>query len=638
MSNYCRWVAACGLLIGCGGDGATMDMGEPPPPPICKTPTGTPAQPWFTEITAEVGLAPSADLTPLGTIVTVGDFDGDGFPDMVSSIWTAMRETPGGMRGHFLFMNRPNPSGAGRVFVDATADSGIMATRDGVGGRCFGGSSAADLDNDGDIDLILCNGPDDTGMLTDACDAFLNDGSGHFTLAPSSGLDRTGPFWEVNAVYLDFDHDGVIDFLPGTMADWPNDPGIPNVGPKLFKGIGDGTFSDVATQVGLPDVDGDEALDQNWPTAMNVLACDIDSDGDDDLIYTDYGRIYNQAFIYDGGKFTEKAIPLGIASDDRVDYSDDESYRCWCQAHPGACPKDVPPPSYAPICTAFGRTDGRGWIPGWSDQPGHLGGNNFGITCGDIDNDGDIDLMTAEIRHGDVGSASDPSELLYNDTPVGMPLGKYRRPGNLATGLDRHEQGIFWNEGDMTPVFHDFDLDGRKDIYLASSDYPGTHGWMWHQKSDGTFEDVSTASGTAQKSVQGIAFVDLDGDGDLDLIAGTSTFRNVAPTNALRVYRNQVGQDQNLTTIKLVGLGAGHANRQGVGARVTVTAGGVTQVQEALSRPTPVLTFGLGAACTIDKLEVRWPNADHTVSTYTNVLANYPVEIHEGSSTVKYIH
>src|SRR5262249_52432548 len=108
-----------------------------------------------------------------------------------------------------------------------------------------------------------------------------------------------------------------------------------------------------------------------------------------------------------------------------------------------------------------------------------------------------------------------------------------------------------------------------------------------------------------------------------------------AKTNAIHVYRNNIGQDSNFTAVRLVGLGAGQSNRDGLGARETVNAGGVSQVLEVTSR-TPIANFGLGSACKADSIEVRWPNAKNTVTTYKNVLANYPIEIHEGKPNVVY--
>jgi hypothetical protein len=380
-------------------------------------------------------------------------------------------------------------------------------------------------------------------------------------------------------------------------------------------------------------VNGSPALSTSFRQTFGVTACDLDGDGDADVLLADYGREANQVWRNDGDHFTEVGMQLGVAWDDQMDYTkDDESYLCWCQANAGQCAAGTPAP-------VPGLCPDRGWIPGQSDQPWRLGGNNFSIACGDIDDDGDLDLMTATIRHWDVGSDSDPSELLYNDAAPPM-LMKFRRPGNMATGLYRVESGG-WNEGDMMPVFADVDLDGYKDIYLTSSDYPGDHGWLWRQKPDHTFEDVTTVSGAGQREIHGVALVDLDGDGDLDLIAGTSTARSVAPNNALRVYRNDAANFQNFVKIKLNGMGA---NRSGIGARVTVTVAGRAQSQEVSGgyghtsiQNDVVLTFGLGASCIADAVDVRWPDAASTVEHHAQVIANYPVELTQGASAPRYL-
>ena len=592
------------------------------PPMICKSPSAAP-QSWFTEITSDVGLGDATMPAALATSVRAADLDGDGFPDLLATIATAYkRETPTA-RTHFLLMNRPDPTDASkRILVDTTAQSGILATRDGAGGRGFSIANFGDVDNDGDTDVVVC--PADTmGDGVDPCAAFLNDGSAHFTLAPMSGLDLAGQFQCDSGALLDFDRDGEIDFWAGNFG------GIPH----LFQGLGDGTFADVAAPRGLPTVDGDPAMNASFRQTFGVTACDLDEDGDPDVILADYGREANQVWRNDGDHFTEIGQQLGVAWDDQMDFTqDDESYLCWCAANPGMCAPTTPAP-------LMGICPDRGWVPGQSDQPWRLGGNNFSIACGDIDDDGDMDLMTATIRHWDVGRDSDPSELLINDAAPPM-LMKFRRPGNMATGLYRQETGD-WNEGDMMPVFADVDLDGLKDIYLTSSDYPGDHGWLWHQKPDHTFEDVTSISGAGQKEIHGVALVDLDGDGDLDLVTGTSNARSVAPNNALRVYRNDIGDNQNWVKVRLIGTSA---NRSAIGARVTVTAGGMAQHQEVSGgyghnsiQNDLVLTFGLGATCTVDSIEVRWPDSNATVETHKNVLANYLVELTQGTPDPRYV-
>jgi len=354
------------------------------------------------------------------------------------------------------------------------------------------------------------------------------------------------------------------------------------------------------------------------------------------MLFADYGRQENQVWRNDGGLFTNVAHELGLDYDDRQDYSDDQSYECYCQAV-GTC-SPAPPAPVVP-CDYFGGPYFRGWQPGFTDQPFSLGGNNFTFACGDIDDDGDLDLMSATITHGDVGSSSDPSELILNPGDGG----KFTRPGNAVTGLDRPEKGVYWNHGDNSIVFADLDLDGRKDIFMTDTGAYGadSRSWLWHQKGDGTFEEITVASGLIGKDhlpdLQGPAFVDVDGDGDLDLVVGDVTG---AP---LRVYRNLVGQDRNWLRVKLAGKGAGGANASAIGARVRVTAGGRTQTLELQGgyghgnlQNDLVLTFGLGATCDVDEVEVRWPSGDATVATYKDVRANYLITLREGDAEVHY--
>src|SRR5262249_48918659 len=142
-----------------------------------------------------------------------------------------------------------------------------------------------------------------------------------------------------------------------------------------------------------------------WRHVFGITACDIDDDGDDDVIFASYGREENQVWRNDGGHFTNVAQELGLDHDDRVDYSDDQSYRCYCQATMTCTP---PPPAPVVSCDYFGSPYFRGWYPGITDAPYSLGGNYFSFACADMDDDGDLDLMSATITHGDVGSSSDP--------------------------------------------------------------------------------------------------------------------------------------------------------------------------------------------------------------------------------------
>ncbi len=620
------------------------------PPRICKAPPATPGFPWFQEVTSDFGLASTPAI-----VVIAADFDGDGWSDLVTSGGSSARSTK---PTHFLFLSRPNPLVPGaRTFVDATQDSGLLATRDGQGGRGWGITNAGDLDGNGTVDLVLCPSDEITTSYApqDPCDAFLNDGKGHFTLAPPSDLD-TKPHWYPSASLLDYDQDGVLDFWPATVAHWPYNPTDPNDPPTLYRGNGDGTFTNVSAQVGLPTADGTAASGKQWRHVFGVVACDIDGDGDDDMIFADYGREENQVWRNDSGTFTNVAHDLGIDHDDRQSYQDDQSYRCFCEANPTSTACSPTPPAPIVDCCEFCKQNNyacpsvtcppyfRNWYPGSGDQPYNLGGNYFSFACGDMNNDGLMDLMSATIQHGDVGSSEDPSELIMN--PGGG--GKFTRPGNTTNGLDRPEppsRGLYWNHGDDNMVMVDVDLDGLKDVFSTTTgayEISDTH-HLWRQTSLGKFQDITYPVGLLANgdvpNLQGPAFVDVDGDGDLDIVAGQ------ANGQAIHVYRNLVGQNQNLTRIRLVGAGpaAGGASPSAIGAVVKVTAGGQTQTQYVSGgyghgnvQGDLVLTFGLGAACDIDTIEVHWPDASHSVSTYANVLANYAITLTQGVTEVAY--
>lgn len=619
------------------------------PPQMCKSPPTAPAGfPWFTDVTADVGLAGIP-----ATSVVAADFDGDGWSDLVTTSGSAARTAN---RTRFLFLNRPNPAG-GRMFVDATMSSGLLATRDAAGNRGWNITNAGDLDDNGTVDLVLCPADEITTMYSpqDPCDAFLNDGMGHFTLAATSDLDSK-VHWYPSGALLDYDQDGYLDFWPATVAHWPYDPSGPNDDPPtLYRGNGDGTFANVSAQVGLPTTDGTVAAGTQWRHVFGVVACDIDGDGDDDMIFADYGREENQVWRNDGGMFTTNiAHQLGVDYDDRMNYSDDQSFRCFCEAYPSekAC-SPAPPLPIVNCCdfciqhgyacpTTFCPPTFRGWQPGVTDQPYNLGGNYFSFACGDMNDDGLMDLLSATIVHGDVGSAADPSELILN--PDGG--GRFTRPGNDTDGLARPEppsRGLYWNHGDDMMVMVDVDLDGRKDVFSTTTgayEVSDTHR-LWHQKAPGQFEEIEYQAGLLGNgdlpNLQGPAFIDIDGDGDLDLVAGDTRGQ------ALHVYRNLVGQNQNLTRIRLVGGGAGQANTSAIGAVVKVTSAGHTQTQYVSGgyghgnvQADLVLTFGLGAECTIDQIEVDWPDAAHSVTVYKNVLANYAITLKQGQSEVTY--
>ncbi len=626
---------------------ATADV-EMPPPMRCRSGTGwdrTAMMPAFRVDDAAWGLA---SIT--GKRLATADIDNDGYADLVvwNDVVNARTDLDAATPVHnvWVLMNRPREGGAGRRFVDATRESNLLAIRGGGYGREVQSAAFADVDNDGDLDAYTgtmptaapaAGQPEDPG---DRGTIMLNDGRGVFSLGPES--DATpGPEsfpQTIGAVFADQDLDGRVDLFVGYHS---NTFGLP-IGQQsqLFRGNGAGGFADVTDEVGLTLGTSTASLGtmSNNRPLYGLSACDVNNDRRPDMIGAAYGRQFNLLMTSDGANYRDDSIASHVGGDDNQDYSDNLSYRCYCQSNPGRCPSSVPAPP-------AGFCPGRGWRAGVDDQPWRNNGNSFSIACGDVDNDGDLDLYTGEIAHADVGANSDRAQLLRNDTAAGMEA-RFERIDRTTNGL-AIPLARSADEGVLSNAIFDFDNDGRQDIWAGGSDYPSNRGWLYQQTSEGRFTEVSTRAGIVHACPVGMALADYDHDGDVDVILATSLARSCSTDwmgrAVVRLYENVSGE-QNWASIRLVGRGDGGANRAGVGARVRVTAGGVTQTREVqgnwgLAGLSAELEahVGLGSNCVIERLEVLWPDAAGATETFTNIPANYRVEVRQGEGRVRYL-
>lgn len=614
-------------------DGPVPDAGLPS---LClPSPAGGAA---FTDASEEIGLrgagAPEAGIE--GGRLSAGDLDGDGYTDLIVHKGGGnVALDPAVPPPYVVLMNRPTEDNTGRHLVDLTEASRYGWTDLEAPGRVAHFALYGDLDNDGDTDIVSVVNTDASGDTGQRTAALLNEGPGVFALARPSALQtgRANPLATTSATLLDFDRDGILDIWMGNGYGEFGNLGATQQD-RLYHGRGDGKFDDVTEAAGLatlsPLKDGGldfESLNNGLchkPT-YGVGACDLDGDGDQDLLSVSYGRQLNMLWVNRNARFENQSIPSGFASDDNQDPSDNEFYRCHCRIT-GGC--QAPAPRIQ--CGA------DNWNVGIDDQPFRNSGNTFSVTCADMDDDGRPEVLTGAIKHWHIGNSSDASTLLHNDsTEDDIAL---TRSSNEDLGLARDWPISDWNEGDIFSALFDFDLDGRKDVYWGSTDYPATRSFLYRQTEAGKFEEVGEDVGLAHARAAGLALADIDRDGDLDVFVGSSTMRCGANDNPpcpwtmtgpdVYFYRNDASSRNNWLAIDLDATGTA-ANRLGIGARVAVTAGGRTQYYEVQAghghfgqQDELTLHVGLGQTCAIDRVEVRWPDRGNTVTTYTGVRAN----------------
>ncbi|MFZ5477015.1 MAG: CRTAC1 family protein [Myxococcota bacterium] len=545
-------------------------------------------EPAYEDHTSEWGLA---DVR--GGRLQAVDLDGDRYPDLVvTEVYSNARDDlDAGVRYHWVLHND-----GGEGFVDVSEESGLLVNRDGTLGSSTNVWVFGDVDADGDLDAFAGRYVDEgAGDATGDCsEIYLNDGAGHFTLATQTvcteGMATSG------ASFTDVDADGNLDLW--VVAFYDVYGALASDQSQLFRGNGDGTFTEVTEDAGLKLAKGRSTEDYLGRDvrrpAYGATACDVDGDAFPELLSSNYGRSWNHLWHNDGaGVFFEYGEAAGFDADDDLDYTDNTRYACWYEAE-GT--QDDPEPTAD--CDGWPPDY---WTPGYDDQPARLGGNTFTTVCADVDNDGDADLLNAEIVHKWAGGSSDASGLLYNDGD-----GVFARADNEANGLARNRPNFKdWNEGDITAALLDFDNDGWKDVLIGSSDYEDTQIWLWRQVSPGQFEEASDASGLNHPWPAGLAIADFDLDGDLDVVTGSSTARTGTPWTEREVHLYENVRDAG-NWLRIEGLP--------VGVRVDVTAGGLTQTQEVSGgyghmgiQNDVALHFGLGDACLVDEVTATWP-------------------------------
>jgi len=489
-----------------------------------------------------------------------------------------------------------------------------------------------DYDADGWPDLFLVDG----GSLVDpeaarrAHHRLYHNRDGRFEDVTShAGIGQTA--YGMGACAGDYDNDGHVDLY------------ITSYGPNVFyRNRGDGTFADVTAELGVGE--------PRWSAACAFV--DIDRDGDLDLFVVNY--------VDDVGKNP-------FCGNARL------RTRFYCH-----------PLNYGPLPNTLYRNDGKRFTDvssSWGVSAHR--GNGLGVVAADLDEDGWPDLF--------VSNDSVPNTLFHNvggkrfeevalrrgvavatdgtaRAGMGVDAADYDADGHLdlvVTNLDFETHSLFRSLGGGAFAYAtaesglgyttlpfvgfgvaliDFDNDAGLDLAIVNGHLMDNaplfrsgatyaqRNLLFHNEGGRRFREVGASAGPGlalMKVSRGLAVADIDNDGDVDLLVTNSG-------QTADLLRNDGGNRQNALLVRAVGVAS---NRDGVGARIMLTAGGRTQVREVkagssyLSQNDTRLHFGLGGADRVDRLEVRWP------SGRTEVLADVPVNstvtLREGEGIVE---
>ena len=555
------------------------------------------------------------------------------------------------LRGPALYADSPR-------FVDVTASSGIdfRHVHGGTGKKYFvetmgSGVAFLDYNNDGRLDVFAVNGgalpgyagPPPRNRL------YRNAGAGAFSdVTGFAGVGETA--YGMGVCVGDFDNDAHDDLYVTCYG--PN---------SLFQNNGDGTFTGVADRAGVSG-------DSTWSVGCAFL--DYDADGFLDLYVANY-------------------VAYSISSPET-------GLRPYASrsASPSVDARFYPhPDNFKGAADRLYRNNGDGTFTDVTDRAGvfNPAGKGMGMSCGDVDGDGTVDIFVANdmtpnflyLNRGD-GSFVERgllSGVAYSgsgdlQSSMGADFGDFNRDGRMdlaVTNFRLEGAGLFRNEGDglftdissisgiRTPTiphvgwgtgFLDYDNDGWSDLLMVHGhvlDNADRVGSVYRQPAilfrntgGGRFVDVTREVKddlSRPGASRGAALGDYDNDGDVDVFILTVN-------GAARLLRNEVRNRNRWLSVKLIGAAREHpkhskgvtrlSNRNGIGARVTVWAGGRRQIREVqsgssyLSQNDFRLHFGLGQYATVDSVKVRWPGG--TVDRLGSSAVDREIIVREGES------
>jgi hypothetical protein len=481
-----------------------------------------------------------------------------------------------------------------------------------------GGAAFLDFDQDGYLDIYACSGMWIEGFSKSEKPAELSGNRLYRNLGNGSYGDVTkkadagGPWYSMGITVGDFNNDGYPDMY------------ICNYGPNvLLKNNGNGTFSDITK---LANVAGGNEC------SVGATWFDYDNDGFLDLYVGNY-----------------------------LEFDPDYKYYYAPDGFPG-------PMAYDAQKDVLYHNNGDGTF---EDVTGKMGitdidGRAMGVGAADYDNDGFVDVFVANdhtlnyMWHNeggkgftDRGTMSGTAFSQAGEATVSMSvdfadfnddglLDLFVSDDTYCSLYENLGNGIFTDKGIASNIsmaaaqfvgwsssFVDYDNDSDVDIFKTNGALKHLYGHedqIFRNEGGGKFRDISLELGKyfqEEHVGRGACLGDYDNDGDFDIF--------IVNLNARSVFlRNNKGNLNNWLTLKLTGTSS---NRDGIGARVKLTAGGKTQTAQKksttgyLSQNDPRMHFGLARNETVDRIEIIWPSGK--VQTLENIKANQILEVKE---------